>query len=76
MHEVRVGVVGEVSVSVRAVTTSGALGKHGTVQYLQLWLKISLKTHQKGLSLLCVVARTVSDVKGELKAAVYLKILS
>lgn len=39
-------------------------------------MKISLKTYQKGLSLLCVVACTVSDVKGELKAALYLKILS
>lgn len=39
-------------------------------------MKISLTTHQKGLSLLCVVACTVSDVKGEGKAAVHLKILS
>lgn len=39
-------------------------------------MKISLKTHQKGLSLLCVVACAVSDVKGEMIAAVYLKIFS
>lgn len=34
------------------------------------------KTHQKGLCLLCIVVSTVSDVKGELKVTVYLKILS
>lgn len=39
-------------------------------------MKISLKTHQKGLNFLCVVVCAVSDVKGELKSPVYLKILS
>lgn len=76
VHEVGVAVIWEVSVPVRAVKTSGPLGKHGTVQYLWVWVKISLKTHQKELSSLYVVPCAVSDVKGALKTAVYLKILS